>query len=42
MKKPFSEPQDKKKLKYVSSMLIAALAVGFTIRKIHRFAMLSF
>jgi hypothetical protein len=31
MKKPFSVPQDKKKLKYVSSTLIAILVVGFTI-----------
>jgi hypothetical protein len=31
MKKPFSVPQDKKKLKYVSSALITILVVGFTI-----------
>jgi hypothetical protein len=31
MKKPFSVPQDKKKWKYVSVMLIAILAIGFTM-----------
>ncbi len=31
MKKPFSVPQDKKKWKYVTVMLIAVLAAGFTI-----------
>jgi uncharacterized membrane-anchored protein len=38
MKKQFSVPQDKKKLKYVSSTLIAILVVGFTICKNGRFA----
>jgi hypothetical protein len=31
MKKPFSVPQDKKKWKYVTVMLIAVLAAGFTM-----------
>jgi hypothetical protein len=31
MKKPFSMPQDKKKWKYVSVLLIAVLAGGFTV-----------
>jgi hypothetical protein len=31
MKKPFSVPQDKKKWKYVSVMLMAILAIGFTM-----------
>jgi hypothetical protein len=31
MKKPFSMPQDKEKWKYVSVMLIAVLAAGFTM-----------
>jgi uncharacterized membrane-anchored protein len=38
MKKQFSVEQDKKKLKYVSSTLIAILVVGFTICKNGRFA----
>src|ERR687897_3249840 len=31
MKKPFSVPQDKEKWKYVTVMLIAVLAAGFTM-----------